>query len=76
MRAVLPAGPLRDAGAVIEIFRAQRETLEKMAVTTCDIDQEPLPPGLRLTLRIYIRILEDGLSVLNSIIDYAERHMD
>ena len=57
---------------MIEILISQRETLENMAVTTRDIDQEPLPAGLRLTLRIYVQILADGLSVLNSLIAYLE----
>ena len=55
---------------MIELLIAQRETLQKLAVTARDIDQEPLQPGLRLTLRIYAQILDDGLSVLSSLIEH------
>lgn len=58
---------------MIETLIAHRETLQKMAVTTRDIDQEQFSPGLRITLGIYAMILDDGLSVLNSIIDHLER---
>lgn len=59
---------------MIETLKSHRETLEKMRVTTCDIDQDGLNPGLRLTLRIYIQILTDGVSLLNSLIDYLTVH--
>ena len=58
---------------MIEILQTHRDTLERLAVTTRDIDQETLPVGLRLTLRIYIHILEDGLSVLKSLIEHLTR---
>ena len=56
-----------------DLLASHRETLEKLAVTTRDIDQEPLSVGLRLLLGAYAQILEDGLSVLNSIIAHLEK---
>lgn len=55
---------------MIETLQTHRAMLEKMRVTTRDIDQERLPVGARLTLQIYIMILTDGLSVLGSLIDH------
>ena len=73
MCTVLPAGSLRDASAVIDTLTSHRDTLEKLAVTTRDLEQEPLSVGLRLLLNAYAQILDDGLSVLNSIIAHLER---
>ena len=58
---------------MIETLKSHRETLEGMHVTSCDIDPEPLPVGLRLTLRIYTQILADGVSVLDSIIAHLDK---
>lgn len=58
---------------MIETLRTHREILEKMTVTACDIDQDSLPAGLRLTLRIYVQILKDGVSILDSILSYLEQ---
>ena len=59
---------------MIQTLQGQLESLRQMAVTIRDIDQEPLSVGMRLTLRIYTQILDDGLSVLRSMIDYLETH--
>jgi hypothetical protein len=63
---------------MLEILITQRAALENMLVTVRDIDQEPLSAGIRLTVRIYTQILQDGLSVLGSLISYLEtkRYMD
>lgn len=69
-----PAAAVPGAlGWMIEILQGHRAALEEMHVTACDIAQDRLPAGLRLTLRIYVQILADGLSVLNSIISYLEK---
>ena len=56
-----------------DLLASHRDTLEKLCVTARDIDQEPLSVGFRLLLGIYTQILEDGLSVLNSMIAHLER---
>jgi hypothetical protein len=64
---------------MIEILTSQRAMLEKMLVTVRDIDQGTFSAGIRLTVGIYIQILQDGLSVLNSLISHleaADRYMD
>jgi hypothetical protein len=57
---------------VLDLFRSHRETLSSFLVTARYTPLERLPVGLRLALGIYLQILADGISILNSIITYLD----
>ena len=62
---------LVGAPRMIDTLREHRSTLEKFQAATVQyIPSEPLPVGLQLTIGIYITILTDAISVLNSLIDF------
>ena len=55
---------------MLETLITHRTLLEQMRVTTRGIDPQLLSIGMRLTLNIYVQILDDGLAVLNSLIRF------
>ena len=58
--------------SMLETLRSHRTTLESLIAASRQMPTEPVPIGIRLSLVIYLTILEDAVSVLTSIIEYLD----
>jgi len=54
----------------LEAIQQDRVLLTKILLARRGVTVETLPIGARIAWRIYINILEDALSILNSLIDH------
>jgi hypothetical protein len=57
-------------------LRAHHAILERLVVASRQMPTEPVPIGVRLSFAIYLNVLEDAVSVLNSIIEYLDPDED
>jgi hypothetical protein len=61
---------------MIETLKSHRDLLSQCRVTASYTPLEKSAVGFRLTMGIYLQILDDAVSVLNSLIDYLGSSTD
>jgi hypothetical protein len=64
----------KTRSTILETLRAHRDALQNFIVTSSrDIPLETLSSGVGLALGICLQILQDAVSVLNSLIEYLDQ---
>ncbi len=58
---------------MIDQLRRHRETLSELIQSEQEFSADVSRPGLRLLWQTYLVILQDAISILNSLIDYINR---
>jgi hypothetical protein len=61
---------------MLEELRAHHAILERLITASRQMPTEPVPIGVRLSFVIYLNVLEDAVSVLNSIIEHLDPDED
>ncbi len=58
---------------MLDQLRRHRDTLTELLQSQREVVMDDMSPGLRISWQIYALILQDAISILNSLIEYLNQ---